>query len=99
MEFTNCDTYQVSLTNETKTLNVSARGGSSVLVKADSANTSPVYIGPATTRAGTALNATVGYPLAAGESVALDLTMNATTSLSAYSAGTSQVVRVLVLHP
>lgn len=104
-EYTSVDNHVITLTQNTvTTVNTGGRGGSAVTLKADPTNTSPVYIGQATNRAAAALSATTGFPLAAGETLSLDLTIPATDRgnggyLAAVSAGVDQKLCVLKLLP
>lgn len=104
MEYTQVDNWVISLTNTTATVNTGGRGGSALTLKADPTNTSTIYVGRATNEAAAALSATTGFPLAAGETVSLDLTIPATDKgggnyLAAYCAGTAQKLCVLALKP
>jgi hypothetical protein len=102
MEFGNVDTYQVTLGAGVTTIDASSRSGCGVVVKNMNASGGNVmYIGPAANRAGGALSATTGYPLAGQESLSVDLTLSRHEGGKAFSViGTqNDKLAVLVLHP
>lgn len=75
MEFSNVDTYQVTLSGVTA-VDANGRGGCAVVVKnMNAAGGNVMYVGPATNEAGSALSSTTGYPLQGGESLSIDLTI------------------------
>lgn len=103
-EFSDLDNYVLTLTQNTITkIDTSDRSGVAAVLKSDAANTATVYVGRSTNKAEAALSATTGFPLAAGESVSLDIVLKVNGAdgsyPAAFSAGVSQKLCILKLFP